>query len=81
MGELTAAPWPRSRLDEMTESIRPELLESSWLTFLARDLGFRDHTILHDAAKAILAKHIADIIARDRLNPPAARRALDAAGE
>ena len=36
------------------------------LTFLARDLGFPDHSAIHDAAKEIIAKWVAWVVLADR---------------
>jgi hypothetical protein len=52
--------------------IAARIIGSEHLTFLARELGFRDHTMIHEAVKPILAKYIARVvrseIVRDRRN-------------
>lgn len=47
--------------------IRQEILAKYNLRFLARDLGFADHTAIHDAAIQIIAKHLAKIVYLERL--------------
>lgn len=34
--------------------------------FAARDLGFPDHTLIHEAAKAIIARYAARVVIYDR---------------
>lgn len=36
-------------------------------TFVARDLGFSDHTKIHEAAREIIARYVAQVVVLDRL--------------
>jgi len=58
--------------------LKNHLLEGGDLTFFARDLGFDDHTMIHEAVKPILAEHTARLMLR-YLGPEAKARFLQEA--
>lgn len=58
--EAEAANIARSLVDRQGSSLENP-------TFVARDLGFPDHTRIHDAAREIIALYAARVVVYDRM--------------
>lgn len=73
-----APPWPTpQQIEQERERLTGLLVAARSPTFCARDLGFPGHTLIHEAACAIIAKYAAEQVVMHMLSNDAGRAALN----